>query len=129
LYKEIQFTAVGQTCLSEADLLKAQGNDLFRSSKWDEALVAYQSGLGQLPKRQKKVSSGKGEVLGEVGGNREEQGEDRVVNEPAVADVQAVQAATEEEILCAKARAVLNANIGACYVKLVFTRTPSGIAR
>ncbi|CAL1695387.1 unnamed protein product [Somion occarium] len=78
-----------QRCLQQADELKAEGNDHFRAKSWDEALAQYRSALGHLPKRKGK------------------QRETDEVEEPE-------PLASE----CAKARAVLNANIGACYVKL-----------
>lgn len=118
-----------QTCLSEADVLKAQGNDLFRSRQWNEALVAYQSGLGQLPKRKERKPSGNVE---DVGGfvDREEEKEEESAVDKGVATISEppspVQPSTptEKDVFCAKARAVLNANIGACYVKLVCIRLP-----
>lgn len=106
-----------QTCLSEADILKAQGNDLFRTSQWNEALVAYQAGLGQLPKRREETYSGK---IEEASGLVDEEDEEKAVEKEVEKGVtpSPVQP-SETDILCAKARAILNANIGACYVKLV----------
>lgn len=68
-----------------------------------------------------KISGGAANASREEAGDSEEQGEDRVGSETVDANVP-TQGVTEREALCAKARAVLNANIGACYVKLVFIR-------
>lgn len=116
-----------QICLSEADALKAQGNDLFRSRQWNEALVAYQSGLGQLPKRKERESSGNVDDVGGFVDREEEKEEESAVGKGATISEtpSPVQPSpTETDVLCAKARAVLNANIGACYVKLVCIQLP-----
>ncbi|KAF9457092.1 hypothetical protein BDZ94DRAFT_1314517 [Collybia nuda] len=106
-------------CLSEADVLKSQGNDLFRSGRWGEALVAYQSGLGQLPKRKQKVTSGKVEFNGPIDDDEDKE-DNKVDNESSINDDDSLEAtpATETDILCSKARAILSANIGACHLKL-----------
>jgi hypothetical protein len=43
--------ALVQARLEEAEELKQEGNDLFRRSKWNEALQSYRNGLARLPKR------------------------------------------------------------------------------
>lgn len=37
--------------MRDAEELKAEGNDHFREKRWDEAICAYRSALGHLPKR------------------------------------------------------------------------------
>ncbi|KAG5718595.1 Tetratricopeptide repeat protein 1 [Termitomyces sp. T112] len=90
------------------DELKEQGNDHFRSSQWNEALVAYQSALGHLPKR-------KDQAL-QSGSNDPDEGD----SEAVVQDAEPVLPSDDQSQLdaVAKRRAVLNANIGACFVKL-----------
>ncbi|KAF7306655.1 TPR-REGION domain-containing protein [Mycena indigotica] len=86
--------------------LKQEGNEHFRGQRWEQALAAYRTALGRLPKRRKlpepkPVPPDDDEDIQES--NQEEE-------EP--------QELTPEELEHAKTRAVLNANIGACYVKL-----------
>ncbi|KAG6845966.1 hypothetical protein H0H87_011014 [Tephrocybe sp. NHM501043] len=97
-----------ESLIPTADELKEQGNDYFRSSQWDEALVAYQSALGYLPKRI------------DIAANKEDSQE--IDAKPVVVEQHTTQTAAvapkEKPDAIAKRRAVLNANIGACYVKL-----------
>jgi hypothetical protein len=114
-----------QACLKDAEELKQQGNDHFKSSQWNEALNAYRSALGRLPKRPLKEEDGKplpgkgkGRDMGEGDGEEikrpnAESGED--VKEEVIPEVEQ----SELEKKCAQVRAVVNANIGACHVKLV----------
>ncbi|KAJ7900048.1 hypothetical protein B0H14DRAFT_2331670, partial [Mycena olivaceomarginata] len=102
-----------QECLRAADELKNEGNDHFRARRWDEALVAYRAGLGRVPKRQKPEKQ------------PENHSEDDADDDPTPSQGDLTESSpkeevpmTDEEIECAKARAVLNANIGACFVKL-----------
>ncbi|KAF8213365.1 hypothetical protein K438DRAFT_1803857 [Mycena galopus ATCC 62051] len=107
-------------CLRAADEFKNEGNDHFRARRWEEALVAYRAGLGRVPKRRKSEiqpevqpeadidedpTSSDGTAPTQVSRNESTPKEDEVPMTP-------------EETECAKARAVLNANIGACFVKL-----------
>ncbi|KAK0208555.1 TPR-like protein [Desarmillaria ectypa] len=102
--------------LRYAEELKLEGNDHFRQCRWDEALVAYKSGLGHLPKRrQKKFSEPPEDILSSTEGDQDEETNDNV--EPVVASDNA-EVETEMDRECARARAVLNANIGACFVKM-----------
>ncbi|KAJ7456708.1 hypothetical protein FB451DRAFT_1276916 [Mycena latifolia] len=105
---------VGETsvaeCLRIADEFKSEGNDHFRARRWDEALVAYRAGLGRLPKRSKPESQ-----------PPVEDDDDTPLAQGSAEGTAAKDEEipmTLEEIECAKARAVLNANIGACFVKL-----------
>ncbi|KAJ7646857.1 hypothetical protein FB45DRAFT_891631 [Roridomyces roridus] len=105
-----------ESLLSAAEELKAEGNDHFRAGRWEEALVAYRAGVGRLPPRKvKPIVRGSRDVDGEAEAEEEDgdgDGDDaKVEEEPEIPP-------TPEEIEYAKVRAVLNANIGACYVKL-----------
>jgi hypothetical protein len=95
---------VFQACLQQADILKAEGNDHFRSKRWDQALVAYHTGLSRLPA---KVQS---EELSD---------QDELKEGLAAGTLDDHNAFSPSD--CATRRAVLNANIAACYVKLVTT--------
>ncbi|KAK0473168.1 TPR-like protein, partial [Armillaria novae-zelandiae] len=100
-----------QKCLRYAEELKHEGNDHFRQRQWNEALVAYQSGLGHLPKRRpKKISESPEDDLSHL--DEDEDGP----TEPVATPNDEVETETDKE--CARVRAVLNANIGACYVKM-----------
>ncbi|CDO76628.1 hypothetical protein BN946_scf184868.g42 [Trametes cinnabarina] len=111
-------------CLSDADALKQEGNEHFRSKQWDQALASYRAALGRLPKRH-------------VSPRLEDKGKARadedVENDEASSEAAAASASdapptdeaqrsamtlSEVQLECAKARAVLNANIGACFMKL-----------
>lgn len=108
-------------CLDEAEELKQEGNDHFRAQKWNEALAAYRSALGRIPKRKTTTAAisdkGKGkETLDDL--DKEE------ISGPSRASEVAEEESTPPPVSgldaeCAKARATMNANIGACYVKLV----------
>ncbi len=108
------------TCLQKslryAEELKLEGNDHFRQRRWNEALVAYQSGLGHLPKRRpKNISESPEDRLSHLDEDEDEETTDPV--EPVVTPNNEMETETGKE--CAKVRAVLNANIGACFVKMV----------
>ncbi|KAK0198655.1 TPR-like protein, partial [Armillaria mellea] len=105
-----------EKCLRYAEELKLEGNDHFRQRRWNEALVAYQSGLGHLPKRKpKKISESPADRLSRL--DADEDGETSDSVEPAATpNNNKVETETDKE--CAKVRSVLNANIGACFVKL-----------
>lgn len=92
--------------------MKSEGNDYFRTRKWDEALVAYRSALGRLPKRPEKPKKTPSEL---------EEPDDKEV--PKAEPVQE-ESLSELDIKCTKARSVLNANIGACFVQLVSSNSP-----
>ncbi|KAK0456260.1 TPR-like protein, partial [Armillaria borealis] len=105
-----------QKSLRYAEELKLEGNDHFRQRRWNEALVAYQSGLGHLPKRRpKNISESPEDRL-----SRLDEDEDGETSDPveAVATRSNNEVETETDEECAKVRAVLNANIGACFVKM-----------
>lgn len=154
---------MAQTCLRDAEALKVEGNDHFRASRWNEALVAYRSALGRLPRRKfverkpKEDSArgrkkwdikGKGreeddeeeggekaqEAMGAVGSSGDIQGESQKADgEAGQVNAEKAEEKVEKkavklsplEMECAKARSVLNANIGACHIKLVRFVLPS----
>ncbi|KAF8633964.1 hypothetical protein AX15_001144 [Amanita polypyramis BW_CC] len=93
--------------LRYADELKSEGNNYFRAGSWNEALAAYRSALGGLPPRKEK---------NDLPDSQNEVGDDLIddVNKEVVKETPE----TELDKKCSKARAVLNANIAACYVKL-----------
>lgn len=104
-----------QRHLDEAAELKLEGNDKFRAQQWNDALATYRRALARLPKRPAKkvvnISSPEDEL------DSDSQGKTRSTE----ADTQDEDIATIPSPLqqqCSKARAVLNANIAACYVKL-----------
>lgn len=144
---------VAQTCIRDAEVLKVEGNDHFRASRWNEALVSYRSALGRLPRRKSVERNTKGGAKGrkkwDIKGKGREDGDEDLEKAKESVDAaipsSSVQAepgeasgAAEEkedkaeenekeepvklsplEMECAKARSVLNANIGACHIKLV----------
>lgn len=94
--------------LQDAQERKAEGNDYFRANKWNEALVAYRTGLNRLPKLKSKpedLANPKGQSLESIDRPTE------VENSKSDEDSEINQELT-------KARAVLNANIAACHLKL-----------
>lgn len=97
----------------EAERLKQEGNNHFRSKAWEEALAQYKSALGHLPRRKREPPR-------------------EAVEPPEPSDVEVVDVSSSEAIPATlpqpkdddspeivKARAVLNANVAACYVQLV----------
>ncbi|KAJ7071313.1 hypothetical protein C8F01DRAFT_974009, partial [Mycena amicta] len=91
--------------------LKAEGNDHFRAQRWEQALVAYRAALGRLPKRPKPPNPKPVQADDNIDTpEQEEDDSEQEEDEPAVV--------TPEDSEHAKTRAVLNANIGACYVQL-----------
>ena len=112
-----------QNYLDVANERKQEGNDCFRTGKWNEALIAYRSALNSLPKRPTQSRSDTSEVdeaLGEDPSTKHERkgSDDEAEREPVVDEVSS-PAVTESEKESVRLRSVLNANIGACFVKLV----------
>jgi len=102
--------------IKEAQRLKEEGNTYFRSKRWEEALAAYKSALGYLPRRRKEERTAP-----------EESDEGAEVQEPLPSgdaggasslSSSSMGEASSTDAEFVKARAVLNANIGACHVKL-----------
>lgn len=109
-----------QVNIQVADDLKQEANELFRAQKWEEALSTYRSALGRLPKRPAPPNAS-------VELEREAQ---RTSNEDDTDDTRIVSpaAAAKEPVVPdegAQRRAILNANIAACFVKLVSTQLPN----
>ncbi|KAJ6627212.1 TPR-like protein [Mycena sp. CBHHK59/15] len=100
-------------CLRIAEEYKNEGNDHFRARRWDEALAAYRTGLGRLPKRRKQEVQSTVDDEDALSTEDSELGDKNATKE----DSDSIPM-TPEETECAKTRAVLNANIGACFVKL-----------
>ena len=104
-------------------MLKKEGTDHFKAERWDQALASYKSAVGRLPKRRvvepKATQSDPEQEADEtqdVNGTDEkgkQKDEDKDVDEPEPVVLTGLQ------LECAQARAILNANIGACHVKLV----------
>ncbi|KAI0639750.1 TPR-like protein [Trametes polyzona] len=111
-------------CLDDAEALKQEGNEHFRSKKWNEALASYRMALGRLPKRlspPRSARSEEGQSLTTV--EDEEPTSSQNANKEASPEADASVGTSEENAAvhgpeCAKARAVINANIGACHLKL-----------
>lgn len=96
-----------------AEELKLEGNVHFRAKQWHEALVSYRTGLARLPPRQKRKDKERKEEPDLSDDEKETtyKSEDSGIHESGDKD-------DEDQTECAKARAVMNANIGACQVKL-----------
>ena len=106
-------TSYSTDILQEAERLKQEGNNHFRSKAWEEALAQYKSALGHLPRRKR-------EPLREpVEPEEASDSEVTEVSAPEALPATPPQPTDEEPPEIVKARAVLNANIGACYVQLV----------
>lgn len=120
--------------LDDAAELKQEGTAHFRAKRWNEALAVYRAALGRLPNRYEPPVQMR--AVDEVDD----------VEEPPVASSSKVKLTPKEprvprappappapepepiplQAECAKARAVLNANIAACYLKLVRCYTVCG---
>ncbi|KAH9898055.1 hypothetical protein C8Q73DRAFT_683540 [Cubamyces lactineus] len=104
-------------CLKDAEELKQEGNKHFRSKQWDEALAKYRAALGRLPKRSEPrpiANKGKARAADDADEDVEDNAPEETSPTEEVHDEVVSEAARE----CAKARAILNANIAACFVKL-----------
>jgi len=111
-------------CLQHAEELKLEGNEYFRAKQWNEALVSYRTGLSQLPpRREHKTEKGK-ERAKEVDLSSDEEEDGNAEQESSESEAQEKEVTGDEIPIdktlaeCSKARAVMNANIGACHVKL-----------
>ncbi|KLO06777.1 TPR-like protein [Schizopora paradoxa] len=96
-------------CLDDAEFLKQEGTAHFKAGSWAEALASYRSGLGRLPKRREvKTKQPARNNDSEVKKDEEKEETEGEGEEPL----------TGQDLEVAKLRSVLNANIGACHVKL-----------
>ncbi|EKM61192.1 uncharacterized protein PHACADRAFT_247641 [Phanerochaete carnosa HHB-10118-sp] len=107
--------------LDAATEQKQEGNDYFRAQNWDAALATYRSALGRLPKRPSRPDPN----VRDKGKGKEADSEDYDTRDMEVtasteipAESPPAPASTELQAECGKARAILNANIAACHVKL-----------
>lgn len=103
-----------QECLEKVDELKLEGNGLFKAGSWTEALVAYRTALGHLPPRKRTLNQSADRDPSAATDDAEapaDEHDESPQNEPEPPNV------LESE--CSKARAILNANIAACLIKLV----------
>lgn len=100
--------------LQDAQERKAAGNDYFRVNKWNEALVAYRTGLNGLPKLKSKTE----DPAPESSQNPEGQSPESISRPTEVETSRSDSEDSEINQELTKARAVLNANIAACYLKL-----------
>jgi hypothetical protein len=113
-----------QARLAEADELKQEGNSLFRLNKWDDALQSYRNGLARLPERKKPFVTPATDEEPPAEGEGTPTHTDADVDESLVSGTSVdSDSSSPLERECATARSVLNANIAACYVKLVRTHT------
>lgn len=106
--------------------MKQEGTEHFKAERWAQARASYISALGRLPKRRlaepkttvpgtdasAERESGEGGASSDKGKGKEKEELDEPESKPL----------TGLHLECAKARAILNANIGACHVKLVSKR-------
>ena len=90
--------------------MKQEGNIHFRSKAWEEALAQYKSALGHLPRRKREPPREPVELP--------EQSEVDTPSE-TLGSATLPQQGDEDSPEIVKARAVLNANVAACYVQLV----------
>ncbi|EGN96680.1 hypothetical protein SERLA73DRAFT_184814 [Serpula lacrymans var. lacrymans S7.3] len=109
--------------LRDADELKQDGNEAFRSKEWSSALVYYSTALAKLPKRKETGHKDPIKNLNETESglkeaeDRKGKGKADTTQKPETTQTpEPIQTPLEAE--CSKARAILNANIGACRMKL-----------
>lgn len=99
--------------LQEAERLKQEGNNHFRSKAWEEALAQYRSALGHLPRRKRELPQ---EPM-EPPESPDSEAVDATPSKVQPATVPQPNNGDSPEVV--KARAILNANVAACYVQLV----------
>ncbi|EIW86541.1 TPR-like protein [Coniophora puteana RWD-64-598 SS2] len=98
--------------LTKAEELKQAGNEAFKSSDWSEAIVSYRTALCHLPLRKvKKYQPSSRETDPD-----DEQPSSSAPSQSRQETIDEPDGPLDPE--CRKARSVLNANIGACFVKL-----------
>lgn len=106
-------TAPVKQCLDKANGLKLEGNDLFKAGKWTEALVAYRTALSHLPPRKRPATVNQPNDVDPSSSDITETPDE---HDKAVGGTP--EAPTQDEVELSKARAVVNANIAACLIKL-----------
>ncbi|EIW64421.1 TPR-like protein [Trametes versicolor FP-101664 SS1] len=112
-----------RTRLGHAEELRKEGNESFRAKRWDEALASYRAALGRLPKLPEALSLSKDNGAEPTADEADNDASDQDVGmQSTPIDTQAEDkhegVSSETDAECAKARAIINANIGACFMKL-----------
>jgi len=97
--------------LDEASQLKLEGNESFKAAKWNEALVSYRTALSHLPPQKRSTEPDRDHDV-----HDDPPGPSQQPSDPSPATVTDIPNQLHPE--CAKARAVLYANIAACLSKL-----------
>jgi hypothetical protein len=92
--------------------LKEEGNDYFRSKQWEEALAAYKSALGYLPRRRMEAKT-------ELREHDEGAKSHEKILDAGTSLSPGMAGSSSSDTDYVKTRSILNANIGACHVKLV----------
>ncbi len=131
----ITYCSLVQARLEDAEELKQEGNDLFRHSKWNEALQSYRNGLAGLPKRRDppppplaSSSSPPPPTAADEGDSPLVGGEVPDASTDAESQSQPPDCVNVDSPLqheCTKARSILHANIAACLLKLASVHTHS----
>ncbi|KAJ3973964.1 hypothetical protein EV361DRAFT_970114 [Lentinula raphanica] len=103
--------------LRYSEELKTEGNDHYRAHRWEDALAAYRSALGRLPKR-KSTPRPQRDTEVDADDFSPESSTSTQTSTGNSGNQDEETPLTEEEASVAKARSVLNANIGACYFQL-----------
>ncbi|KAM0746446.1 hypothetical protein T439DRAFT_329882 [Meredithblackwellia eburnea MCA 4105] len=111
--------------LDRSNKLKQDGNTLFGKGRWEAAMESYKEGLGELPVRTApKRPDGKGKDVAEDGSKDIEDEEDLVAKAETLnikemeTNSEEQKEETEEEGEARELRAVLLANVAACFIKL-----------
>ncbi|KAF8203084.1 hypothetical protein BJ912DRAFT_1028781 [Pholiota molesta] len=123
-----------EDALEQAGAYKAEGTDAFRAGRWAEALASYQAALQCLPKRASPTATGTppGPTRENIGDEEDEtsssirsssaKGKGKAKEESARVEEEVVDltspALSAADKKTARLRAVLHANVGACFVKL-----------
>lgn len=118
--------------MDHAEELRKQGNESFRAKRWDEALASYRAALGRLPKLPEALLLSKDNGAEPTTAAGDDASDQDVDTQSTPIDTQAEDehegASSETDAECAKARAIINANIGACFMKLVSLNAISTVA-
>lgn len=101
---------------------------MFRAGKWEEAITSYEAALNALPRR-REDNSKSNEATHDTDDDEEDSLNPPTPSSKGKGKQKEDEEAEHEEAIspevkalnerCAQLRAVLNANIGACYVKMV----------
>ncbi|KAA1468642.1 TPR-like protein [Dentipellis sp. KUC8613] len=122
--EEVQSEESLRNCLRDAEELKKEGNEYFRAKEWNQALLTYRRALARLPQKPKSKSAqdkGKGKAKERLEEFRDAKPPGSTEDQPSDTNIEPVgpvEPPSAIEVEVSKARAVLNANIGACHVQL-----------